>query len=223
MPVDDIPRSLGRALDLLEAVLDLRACNLSTAAERTGLTPTTALRHLRGLEARGYVARDDHGLYSAGPMVHRAAALVRDQTPLHHLIEVAQPHLDTLAATTGESCYLAVAQGGRVSYVATAESPQRIRHVGWVGETVPLEGTAVGEALARPGVVVVRTGAVEADITAVSLALAPTPELAAAVSVVGPAHRLAGATERQTAAELQEMVATLSGGLGHRDTKQAVG
>ena len=75
----------------------------------------------------------------------------RRHGPLDRLVAVAQPHLDALAATTGESTYLAVSDGRIATYVATAESARAIRHVGWVGQNVDLDGTALGEALAAPG------------------------------------------------------------------------
>lgn len=214
MSLDDIPRSLGRALDLLEAVLSRGTCNLTTAAGACDLSPTTALRHLRGLEARGYVERDTAGVFMAGPAMRRAARLVLDQGPIDRLLAVAQPHLDALAAVTEESCYVAVADTQGASYVASAEGVHPIRHVGWVGQRVTLAGTAVGAALADPGVVAVRTGAVEPDVTALSLALPDDPPVAAAISVIGPAHRLAG-DRRATATEaLLAMASELSVSLG---------
>ncbi len=47
-----VPRAVGRVLDLLEIVLAEKSCTLTTAASASDLTPTTALRHLRALEAR---------------------------------------------------------------------------------------------------------------------------------------------------------------------------
>ena len=44
---DVVPRTVGRVLDLLEIVLAEKSCNLTAAAASSGLTPTTALRHLR--------------------------------------------------------------------------------------------------------------------------------------------------------------------------------
>ena len=96
--MDDVPRSVGRIFDLLEVVLSEGSCNLTTAANATGLTPTTALRHLRGMEARGYVERDAGGLFSAGPTLRRLAAVVHDGGPLDRVIAAAQPRLEALAA-----------------------------------------------------------------------------------------------------------------------------
>lgn len=183
-----VPRSVGRVLDLLEIVLD-EPRHLSDAALRAGLTPTTASRHLRALEARGYIRRDSDNVYAAGPTMQRLAAALRDSGIVERLISTAQPLLDELAAGTGESAYLAVGDGRVATYVATAESTRAIRHVGWIGQTVTLDGSAVGAALASPLRVTSRTGAVEPDITAMSFGLPPMGSLTAAVSLIGPAHR----------------------------------
>ena len=172
-----LPRSVARVLDLFEIVLAGR-CNLTAAANASDLTPTTALRYLRALEARGYVDRNGDGDYLAGPTILRIAAALRSATGL-----------DRLAERTGESAYLAVSDGRTGTYVATAESARAIRHVGWVGQNVDLAGTALGAALGTPGVIANRTGAVEADVTAMSLALPAVGKLGVAVSIVGPSHR----------------------------------
>lgn len=185
----DVPRSIARVLDLFEIVLAQRTCNLTAAANASELTLTTALRYLRALEARGYVDRDDSGDFSAGPTILRLAASLRGETGLDRLTTAAQPLLEGLARETGESAYLAVTDGRAGTYIATAESPRAIRHVGWVGQDVDLEGSALGAAFANPGTTAIRTGAIEADITAISLALPASEKLGVAVSVVGPEHR----------------------------------
>lgn len=190
-----VPRSIARVLDLLEIVLGERNCNLTAAANAAELTPTTALRYLRALEARGYVDRGESGDFSAGPTILRIAAALRGGTVLDRLAVVAQPHLDALARRTGESAYLAVSDGTTGTYIATAESPRAIRHVGWVGQHVDLAGSALGAALADPTTTAIRTGAVEADITAMSRALPANGKVGIAVSIVGPEHRFT-ATER---------------------------
>jgi DNA-binding IclR family transcriptional regulator len=184
-----VPRSIARVLDLFEIVLAERTCNLTAAANASELTPTTALRYLRALEARGYVDRDESGDFSAGPTILRLAASLQGGTVLDRLAAIAQPHLDELARLTGESTYLAVSDGRIGTYIATAESPRAIRHVGWIGQDVDLDGSALGAALADPDTVATRTGAVEADITAMSRALPANGKLGIAVSIVGPEHR----------------------------------
>ena len=58
---DRVPRSVGRAFDLLESVAVAGETSLTEAATRTGLTPSTALRYLRALEVRGYLHRNADG------------------------------------------------------------------------------------------------------------------------------------------------------------------
>jgi len=204
-----VPRSVGRVLDLFEIVLAARTCNLTTVAKASDLTPTTALRYLRALEIRGYVDRDGAGDFSAGPTILRIAASLRGGTVLDRVAVIAQPHLDALADESGESAYLAVSDGRTGTYIATAESSRAIRHVGWVGQDVTLVDSALGAALAAPGTVATRTGAVEADTTAMSLALPPNGKLGIAMSVVGPEHRFTRTATSQHQAALENTVDSL--------------
>ena len=218
-----VPRSVERVLDLLEIALDEPGCTLTAAAAAAELTPTTALRYLRALEQRGYLDRDPDGRFHPGATVLRISAALHEQGPLERLVVIAQPLLDELAATTGESVYLVVADARTATYVATAESTRAIRHVGWVGQNVPLHGTAVGEALVSPGEPVIRTGAVEPDITAVSLGLGPVHSMRVAVSIVGPEQRLATPADRRAAvAALTDTVERLRTDLGLTEREQEV-
>lgn len=209
-----VPRAVGRVLDLLEIVLAEGHCNLTGAADRAGLNPSTALRHLRALEARGYLTRGDDGAYRAGPTMWRLATVFGGAEPVERLMATAQPLLDELAAGCGESAYLAVSDRRVATYVATAESPRAIRHVGWIGQTVPLDGTAVGAALAAPDRCAVRTGAIEPDITAVSRAVPAALPFDIAVSVIGPAHRMDITSVAGVEAALTSVVARLAADLG---------
>lgn len=66
--------------------------------------------------------RDDAGLFSPGAASRRVAgAVARLESPAS-LVEAARPFLDSLAADTGESAYLAIASGPNALYLATAES-----------------------------------------------------------------------------------------------------
>lgn len=211
-----VPRSVGRVLDLFEFVLAHDGCTLTTSATGTGLTPTTALRHLRALESRGYVHRAPGGDYSAGPTIVRIAATLRDGGPVDRLVRAAQPHLDALAESTGESVYLAVSDGRVGTYVAAATSRRAIRHVGRIGQVVDLDGTALGAAFADPGTVMCRTGAVEPDITALSLALPAASRigLGLAVSVVGPEYRFGRRLRATHTTQLRATVARMGRDIG---------
>jgi len=79
---------------------------------------------------------------------------------------------------------------------------------------VGLEGSAVGEALRSPGIVAVRTGAIEPDITALSLAVGDYSKVQIAISVVGPEHRLAKKPIKAAGVELTAAVDALQRTLG---------
>ena len=200
-------RSAERVLNLLDTVITEGALSLTTAATRTGIPTSTALRHLRVLTDHGYLVRDSFGNYSVGPSFLRTALASLRSGPYARLTQAAQPQLERLVEATEESAYLAVRDGDQAVYVATVEGRRAIRHVGWVGRTVPLDGTAVGRALraepldpgARPAPTL-NTGAIEPDVAAVCVPIHGPSGVVGALSVLGPAERLAG-SRRQAAVE----------------------
>lgn len=179
---------------------------LSDAAAATGIPVSTALRHLRVLTGRGYLVRDDFGRYSVGPSFVRLALAAFQTGPYARLTAAAQPALQWLADVTEESAYLAVRDGSEAVYIATVESSRAIRHVGWVGRSVPIAGTAVGDALTSeagspgsPPSPFFNTGAIEPDVTAVVAPVYGTAGIVGAFSVLGPAERLVGRRLRVSA------------------------
>lgn len=204
-----VPRSIARVFDLFETVVDRGRCTLTEAAAEVDLTPTTARRYLQALVARGYVERDADGAYTAGPAVQALAEAAAGDHDVAALARRVQPHLDRLAAAAGESAYLGVVDGDSIVYVATAQSDRAIRHVGWIGQRLPHERTAIGAALATPKTPVFRNGGLEADISAVSHGLPGVWEGAAAISIVGPAHRFDDDSIRHFEAALTRTVASL--------------
>ncbi|WP_420625252.1 IclR family transcriptional regulator [Candidatus Poriferisodalis sp.] len=194
-------------LALLDTVVTNGELSLTAAAARTDMPASTALRHLRVLTDRGYLVRGRSWLYSVGPAFVRTALASLQSGPYARLRAAAQPELEGLVEATEESAYLAVRDGDSAVYIATVESRRAIRHVGWVGRSVPIDGTAVGAALlaaplardARP-VPLINTGAIESDVTAVCAPIHGLGGAVAALSVLGPADRLVG-SRLQTASD----------------------
>ncbi|MCC6790459.1 MAG: helix-turn-helix domain-containing protein [Thermomicrobiales bacterium] len=186
-------RAVDRALSLLVEVTTGDGLGLVELARRTELSPATALRLLRTLEAADFITRDENGAYSgAGRLVEIAIAFM-SRNPLYRASDA---HLEALRDELDESAYLGVAGPGEtVLYARLAECDRTIRHQAWLGKTVPLYGSAVGAALrgeveAETGYVVVRR-TVEDEVTAVA---APVRwgdgAIAGALSVVGPTYRI---------------------------------
>ncbi len=200
-------RSAERVLALLDAVVTSGELSLTAAASQTDMPASTALRHLRVLTDRGYLVKNGSGSYSVGPAFVRTALASLQSGPYARLRAAAQPELERLVEATEESAYLAVRDGDAAVYIATVEGRRAIRHVGWVGRSVPIGGTAVGEALLAaplaPGsrcAPIFNTGAIEPDVTAVCAPIHGSAGPLAALSVLGPADRLTGA-RLQTAAD----------------------
>ena len=213
-------RSAARSLTLLDTVITQGSMSLSEAATDVGIPTSTALRHLRALMESGYLVRDQHGQYSVGPTFLRVALAAFRSGPYARLLAAAQPHLDELADLTEESVYVAVRDGTNAIYIATVESPRAIRHVGWVGRSVPLEGTAIGAALLMPAEApgqrpptAINTGAIEPDVTALTAPIFGGAGVVGALSVLGPAERLAGDRLDRAVETVAEAAASIAGSM----------
>ena len=83
--------------------------------------------------------------------------------------------------------------GDTALYVGMVEGTHSVRHAGWVGRTVALEGSAVGSALCgrvpAEGYVAQRSK-VEPDVTAIAAPVWRPGGIAGAVSLVGPTYRI---------------------------------
>ena len=174
---------------------------LVDASRAVHLAPSTVTRMLRTLEASGFVQRRDDGNYVAGAELIRLGALHSSESPMHRM---AQSHLDQLAATTGESCYLAVPlDGDWATYVRMSPSIHAVRHVSWLGRRIPRAGSAVGHALdghlGADGAALVHAG-VEADTTAIAVPIRSNGDIVAAINVVGPSFRMNRSAQHEIAA-----------------------
>ncbi len=204
-------RSGERVLSVLAAVADRPGVPLTEVARAVGLAASTTLRHLRTLEATGFVERVDDG-YRPGPELLRIGLALAAARPLPAL---AQPVLDELAEHAGESAYLAVpADGRRATYAAMAPSRHAVRHTSWLGQHVPRRATAVGAALAGrvdADGAVVRHDAVEEGVTAVAAPVRGADgRVVAVVSVVGPSYRLHGRNLEPVRGQVVRSAAVLS-------------
>ncbi len=208
-----VPRSVDRVLNLLEFVVEQRSTTLSAAAAATDLTPTTALRYLRALEARSYVSRTANGSYTVGPILEAISDSVRHSGSAARLATLAEPYLRRLAQRTGESSYLAIRRSDHAIYVATHESSKAIRHVGWVGRSVPIKGTAVGEALRGLDGPRFKSSTVEPDVAAGAITVFDGDDAVGALTVIGPASRFGRSAQPTLSRELRAAAQGLSGEL----------
>lgn len=90
-----------------------------------------------------------------GPALRRLARRAANRSDL---AELAQPAVDALAASTGETVTLAVAAGQTVATVAQGASRHRIGASTWLGLRAPLHATSDGKVLLAAGVAVLGAG-----------------------------------------------------------------
>ena len=124
------------------------AVRLVDLASRTGLTRSTAHRLLNVLATRGFVSAVEDGRYAIGLKMWEIG--LRSMHP-GDLSRFAQPYLQDLASTSGETAHLAIRDGNQAVYLARVVSPQRIAAQTQVGLRVPLYCTATGKALVAFG------------------------------------------------------------------------
>ncbi len=144
-------QTINRAAQLLTLVLDSeRPRGLTELADDAALPKSTASRLLGALEREGLIQqRGRRGSFEPGPVLRRFAH--RGQ-----LVELAQPHLEALSDTSGETINLAIPGPLGVEHVAQVESRHFLGTGQWVGRRVPYHCTAVGKVLiafgaAEPG------------------------------------------------------------------------
>lgn len=182
---------LDKAAAILAAI-EQRPLALAGLVEATGFHRATAHRLATALEEHGLLRRDGAGRFVLGPWLVSLGGRAAAGLPLR---EVARPILERLVADTGESAQLYVTQGDSRLCVESVESPNGLRTIVAVGQTLPLDLGSAGKIL-RGDARALRLGWAEsvgereagvASVSAPIMNLAG--EIVAAVSVSGPIER----------------------------------
>ena len=216
MAPGDVTRSASRTFELLGAITEQGGLTLGDAAKAAGLATSTALRLIRSMEQSEFLVRGDDNVYRAGPrLLQIGARAISD----NQLLSRARPAMVAIAEGTRESTYLSThGPKGTALYLAQIEGTHAIRHMGWVGQTVPLEGTAVGAALRgdlRSEGYAIAHDTIEDHSTGVAAPIYDAVgRIVGALSVVGPTFRLDDALCAQHGLVLVERCRALSTELG---------
>lgn len=182
-------RTVERALGLLAEVSSAGAITLSEAARRTGLAPSTALRLLRTLESKGFVARAGDGSYHPGNRLIQLGALALGR---QSLVTQVRPSLQRIVERTGESTYFVIrGVADTAVYLAMVEGTHAIRHTSWVGRAIALEDLAVARALnGEVETYLAQRDRLEPDVTAIAAPIRWTGGIAGALNLLGPTYRI---------------------------------
>ena len=132
---------IGRAVAVLRVLRDMPdGMSLGAIARATGLPRSTVQRIVGALRREGMVSATDGqgGALRLGPEAATFALPGRD------VVGVVRPHLEALAARTGETVDLAVLRGDAMVFLDQVAGTHRLRAVSAVGEVFPLHSTANG-------------------------------------------------------------------------------
>ena len=137
-------------------------------------------------------------------------------------MQLARGPMDHVVAATGESVYLSVTTPpDSAVYLAIVEGTHSVRHTNWVGRTVPLAGTAVGDALrgsVAAGDYTLRTRSVEKDVTSLYAPISVAGTGVGALSTLVPAYRCTDELADRCGAALVAATGELAHLLGAADT-----
>lgn len=139
-PVTSVDHALQLAI-LLQQEGPLR---VSDAAERLGVSPSTAHRLLAMLVYRGFAEQRPDRRYQAGDVLRPAVPSV---APVALLRQVALPHMRELVERVQESVNLMVLAGTEARFVASAECAQVLRVGSRAGRTLPAHLCSGGKAV----------------------------------------------------------------------------
>ncbi|WP_197435786.1 IclR family transcriptional regulator [Agrobacterium vitis] len=186
-------RSVERAFDILGCFsAEHKTITLTEAARAVGLPLSTVSRLLGTLEASQFVRRLADGRYMPGGRLLRIGVVALHGVELY---DVSEEYLERLASLTGESANLAIpANEGQVLYLRQVASRHSVRHDNWIGRSVPLEGTAIGDAVSgrvNAEGFSIKHATLEPDVTAVAAPVyGADGQIIAALSITSPSYRV---------------------------------
>ena len=158
--------SVDHALHLAIVLQQEGPLRVSDAAERLGVSPSTAHRLLAMLVYRGFAEQRPDRRYQSGDVLRPATAT---EAPVALLRRVARPHMQALVNRVQESVNLMVLAGTETRFIASAECVRTLRVGSREGRTLPSHltsgGTTLLAALPQDEVTALYEGRADVDLT----------------------------------------------------------
>ena len=136
-------QTLLRGLALLECVAD-GVGDVKSIAARLGTPRSTTHRMLTSLVSEGYLHHLPYRGYLLGPKLIHLGVVALEQRPLS---AQARPHLEKLAALTGDTVHLGVEDQSQVLYLDKISGTRGLEMRSRIGNSKPMASTGVGKAL----------------------------------------------------------------------------
>lgn len=135
--------SVDHALHLATLLQQEGPLRVTDAAQRLGVSRSTAHRLLAMLVYRDFAEQDDDRRYVAGAVLRRPAA----PEPVADLRRIALPHMQTLTARLDETTNLMVVVADQVRFAATVECDHVLRVGDREGRVLPAHLASGGRAV----------------------------------------------------------------------------
>jgi len=132
------------ALRLIGMLRDLGGLRLTNIASELGVAPSTAHRLLAVLVHRGFAVQHDDHRYFPGPSMQATPGDFRTNRAL---TTIARPHLESLAADSGETASLAIRVGAHTRILSSSEGGRPDCVPDQRGTVLPIDLSACGVAL----------------------------------------------------------------------------
>ena len=139
---------IDRMMDVLN-MLERRASGVTIRdlVDQLRLPRTTVYRILNTLQFHDMVRRTGNGGYRLGPRLMSLAARAVGDTNDFDLPAIAQPHLERLAAETGEGCKVSITDGEGIVVVAAANGKREYALSVVPGQRLPIHAGAASKVL----------------------------------------------------------------------------
>lgn len=137
--------SVDSALSILNLFFENEELSANEIAKLIDVSRSTAFRFMVTLENRGYVTKTANGKYRLGLNVFSLGMLAYNRM---ELVSIAHPVLMETAAQTGETCHIAILDGGvRVIFIDKAVGPSWLKMDTALGQSYYAHCTGTGKAM----------------------------------------------------------------------------
>jgi DNA-binding IclR family transcriptional regulator len=136
-------KSLGRAIDIVDAIIELDSPSLTAISDKTKIPDSTVHRYLSALQQEGYIVCNGDE-YELGLQFLRTGRLTQMKRKEYQL---AKPITENIAEQTGERAQFAVAEHDCVFGVHMASGERAVETDNYIGKPNPMYATSTGKAI----------------------------------------------------------------------------
>ncbi len=144
--INNLPKTVERALDILEVFVDSdKALGITELSRRVNLNKSTTYRMVQALRTRGYINQDDQtNKYYLGYKILKFASGFLNQNKIR---EIARRHLEELSRKTLQTVQLAIFEENKIVYIDQVEGSDIFQVRLKIGSRGPLHCTAAGKSI----------------------------------------------------------------------------